>query len=271
MPGFMGLRGLEQRDVNDMLGQRPASDQRFDTEKHSMRRAEAIIREHHSSGDSPSGGNAGRGDVTMAGEVMSGRVAVLTFDDTVLTAHAIFSRVKFKHLPIVNEKGGIIGVVSDRDILRHSSPFLGTVNEQSRDREIMSKKVGLIMTRTPLCVFADTPITEAIKLMNGRRISCLPIVAEDGATLLGIMTWKDVVHALSPECFNSGYDIGRLRTGAKASSDTSRRRALAEDDAKLRARAAESARIKSLTMNSIKSAGEGADEEPGARDDQPRD
>ena len=266
----MGLRGLEHENIHDTLGQRQHAEKNTETariEKRSLEKADEIVRGQQTGRENNArladGVAEGDGAITV-GEIMSGRVAVLSFDDTVFTAHNIFSRVKFRHLPIVNEEGGIIGVVSDRDILRNSSPFLGTVNEQSRDREIMSKKVGLIMTRTPLCATAETPLTEAIKLMNGRRISCLPIVASDGARLLGIITWKDVVRALSPKSFTSGYDTRRLRTGAQAASESARRRAIEEDNARLKSRAAESARIRALTADSVRNRSDAGEAKDGA-------
>jgi hypothetical protein len=50
--------------------------------------------------------------------------------------------------------------------------------------------------------------------MNGKRISCLPVVAGDSCRLLGIATWKDVVHALCPVGFKSAHDSGLLRSVA---------------------------------------------------------
>ncbi|MDR1536347.1 MAG: CBS domain-containing protein [Planctomycetota bacterium] len=220
MPGFMGLRGLELKDAREIELHRRGEHRKAGGEKRDTERMERIIQKQtqvisappKTARDSDRFNPARRtGSLSEVGDIMSGRVAVLTFDDSILVAHEIFARVKIHHLPIIDEQGGIIGVISDRDVLKNSSPFFGTINEQKRDVEIMNRKVGLIMSRNPLCVNPDIPVVEAIKLMNGKHISCLPIVDVDGRKLLGILTWKDVVRALCPEGFDSSHDSGRLR------------------------------------------------------------
>jgi FOG: CBS domain len=169
-------------------------------------------------------------------EIMSGRVAVLSFDDTILTVQGIFSSVKFRHLPVVDERGYITGIISDRDFLRHVSPFYGTINEQTRDVEIMSRKVGMIMTRDPICIETNICVGDAIKQMNRKKISCLPVVEIGTTCLQGIVTWKDIVRAFSPESFSS-KDSQRLKTGVHVNPES-------RESARLKAKSAESARLR---------------------------
>ena len=234
MPGFMGLRGYEPKSPRDMEKARKQGQssttttvhKRSDTqtlmEQRSREKAQEIIQGQ--SGDMssfnqsiPTGGTTHR-DYTLhkrVDKVMSGKVAVLSFDDTLSIAHEIFSNVRFHHLPIVNEAGCVIGIISDRDVLRLSSPFFGTVNEQTRDREIMSRKIGVIMTRNPVCIGINETIINAVKLLNSKKISCLLVVENDkseGKKLLGIVTWKDIVRACCPAGFNAASESNRLKT-----------------------------------------------------------
>ncbi|MCC8164582.1 MAG: CBS domain-containing protein, partial [Planctomycetes bacterium] len=148
-------------------------------------------------------------------EIMSAKVAALSFDDNLLTVQGIFASFKFRHLPVVDEYGEIIGIIYDRDFLRVVSPFFGTINEQNRDKEIMARKVGIIMTRNPICATADTTIMSAVRLMNGKKISCLPIVEKGSLKLLGIITWKDVVRVFCPRAFNPTRESNRLKAGVR--------------------------------------------------------
>lgn len=167
----------------------------------------------------------------QVGQIMSCRVAVISYDDTLLTVQGIFSSVRFRHLPVVDGQGNIIGLISDRDLYREVSPFLGTVNEQSRDRELMNRKVGTIMTRNPLCVYPDDLVQDAVHLMHRHLISCLPVLKKATNKIEGIITWKDVVRAFCPDAFLPGSDTTIRRQGVAVNPEAS-------ESARLRARAA---------------------------------
>lgn len=254
MPGFMGLRGLETASVKDFARER--REQRGpslgEAERRSREKVQEILngQEHVPPEDANratiylpnNGGQCSAMETTTVDRIMSGRVAVLTFDDTVLTVRGIFDSVRFHHLPVVDEQGSIIGIISDRDFLRLVSPFFGTVNEQSRDKEIMTRKVGMIMTRNPICVGPDTTVVDAVKLMNGERISCLPVVEHGSKKLMGLITWKDVVRAFCPAGFDKTRDSNRLKTGVHInppSSESARLKAKSAESVRLRARSGE--------------------------------
>ncbi len=247
MPGWMGIRGLEPKNPHDMERQR-REDHRGSFSSEAERRSHEKVREilkgqggdmsaftatpkaeHRSDCDKIA-------DLPIT-EIMSGRVAVLSFDDTLLTVQMLFDRVRFHHLPVVDENGAVIGILSDRDFLRMVSPFFGTINEQNRDKEIMSKRVGLIMTRNPICATTKETILGAVRIMISRKISCLPIVEPGTTCLLGIITWKDVVRAFCPRAFANPRDSSRLRSGVEVNPVTS-------ESERLRAKEAESARLK---------------------------
>ena len=131
MPGFMGLRGLEIKDTREVVLHRHEDFNRFAAEKRAMEKADQALQDRIGSPRAKPDGTEAAASWTEnpeVGGIMTGRVAVLTFDDTILTALNIFLRAKIHHLPIVDSDGGIIGVISDRDVLRNSSPFYGTIN-----------------------------------------------------------------------------------------------------------------------------------------------
>lgn len=246
MPGFMGIRGLEHKNPRDM--ERERREERHTIELAAERRSREKVREILREQEGDMSAFSGRIDPASLGEcakiasypverIMTGRVAVLSFDDTLLTVEGIFGSVKFRHLPIVDDEGNIEGIISDRDFLRMVSPFFGTVNEQTRDKEIMARKVGMVMSRNPVCASIDTTILDAVKLMNRSKISALPIVEKGTLKLLGIVTWKDIVRAFCPAGFSATHDSTRLKTGVHVNSETS-------ESARLKARAAESARLR---------------------------
>lgn len=136
------------------------------------------------------------------GDVMVRRLATVPPDATLLQVRDLFAHVRFHHLLVV-EDGRLVGLISDRDVLRTVSPFFGTVNEQPRDAALMARKVHQIMTRQPICATPKIPLADAVRTMFRRRISALPVIMPDSGALVGLMTWKDVVRAYMPEAFTA--------------------------------------------------------------------
>jgi len=65
--------------------------------------------------------------------IMKENVVAISADDSLRQVRRLFHQYRFHHLPVV-ENGVIIGIVSDRDLLKQLSPFLETISSQPRDR-----------------------------------------------------------------------------------------------------------------------------------------
>ena len=125
----------------------------------------------------------------MIESIMTKEVIKIGMDATIKKIQEIFEMHKFHHLLVVEEEK-LVGVISDRDLLRELSPFIGTASETVRDTETLNKKVHQIMTRKPVTVTKETTIQDATKLLIKKNVSCLPIVSLDGK-IEGILTLKD--------------------------------------------------------------------------------
>lgn len=131
--------------------------------------------------------------MTTVGAVMSQNLFTVRMDDTIGTIREILKVAQFHHLLVVDGKK-LVGVISDRDILRVISPFIGTLSEMNRDLDILERKVHQIMTRRLITVNKTTGIDAAMKLLIEKSISCLPVVSPTGE-LQGIVTWRDMLKA----------------------------------------------------------------------------
>jgi len=125
--------------------------------------------------------------------IMSTDIVSVTMDDTLKKIQELFDSANFHHLLVI-EDNSLIGVISDRDILKSISPYAGTVSELPRDAATMNKPAHQIMTRKPITISKDISISEATKQLLDNNISCLPVVSEDN-TVEGIVTWKDLIKA----------------------------------------------------------------------------
>ena len=113
---------------------------------------------------------------------------------------------KFRHVPIVDEEGSMVGIVSDRDVL-HYLPFVGgqrlpgtgefrssLFHVNMRDPSL-SLPISSIMTRSVTHIRPDCNFYDAVKMLQELKISCLPVVDKD-KKLQGIVTVTDVMRAL---------------------------------------------------------------------------
>lgn len=136
------------------------------------------------------------------GEVMRRGVTTVRPSDSLRLAGQIMAWAEVKHLPVVDH-GRLIGVVSERDLLRH------------RD-EPATAEVSVAMTRPARTASPDDDIQEATRRLVEERIGCLPIVENN--KLLGIVTRGDLL-ALSLQEDETTVSPNRTTAWSIMSSD----------------------------------------------------
>lgn len=130
----------------------------------------------------------------IVNEIMTTKVITIEMDDTLGQIQKIFEKHKFHHLLIVDD-GELIGIISDRDVLKEINPHVNTISEDSRARQTLKKKAHQIMSRKPITVEPDTLVDDAASIMLKKNISCLPVVSPSG-NIDGILSWKDILKCL---------------------------------------------------------------------------
>lgn len=133
----------------------------------------------------------GEGKIMSVEKIMSKTAVTVEMDDSLRTVKEIFDNTRFHHLLVV-ESGKLIGVISDRDLLKALSPNIGTVHETARDEASLNKRVHQIMTRKPVVLGQNAGIHEAVEIFNNHKISCIPVVDEK-YTPVGIISWRDIL------------------------------------------------------------------------------
>jgi CBS domain-containing protein len=151
-----------------------------------------------------------------AKDVMSDGVMSLGSDATVLDAASLLVNCHVSAMPVVDEAGLMVGIVSEADLLRWTAddagPALGLA-------EVRSRKVTDVMTREVVTAQEDMPLVELAKLMTVRKIKRLPVV-RDGA-VVGIVSRVDLLRALISLSSGNGSEA------AKHSRDEQLRREIA--------------------------------------------
>jgi acetoin utilization protein AcuB len=95
-----------------------------------------------------------------------------------------------RRLPVVDKKGHLIGIVSEKDLL-HASPSDATSLSVWEVTYLLSKvTVEGIMTTEVITINEDTPIEEAALIMADSKVGGLPVVRD--SELVGIITETDL-------------------------------------------------------------------------------
>jgi len=126
-------------------------------------------------------------------EVMTTEVVKVNMDDRLSVVKDILDNAPFRHLLVV-EDDELQGIISDRDMLRCLSPFIGTEAEAVRDAKTIEQRAHQVMTRSPFTVESHINIRDALLIMLEHTIGCLPIV--DDGNIVGIFTLHDGLRAL---------------------------------------------------------------------------
>ncbi len=126
---------------------------------------------------------------------MTTDVTTIDEDTSMMKASVIMKEKKIRSLPVVDKKGKLVGIVSDRD-LRAAAPSKATTLDVYELNYLLSTmKIKDIMTQNVVFVRPDETVEFAAILMLENKISALPVL-NDKDDLVGIVTQTDIFKVL---------------------------------------------------------------------------
>lgn len=111
---------------------------------------------------------------------------------------------KIRRLPVVDDKGALVGIVVEKDLLKAGPSAATTLSIYEIPALLSRLKIKDIMTKRVITVTEDWPLEEAARVMVEHKIGSLPIVR--GNQLVGIITETDIFRAMAlalggePQC-----------------------------------------------------------------------
>ena len=127
---------------------------------------------------------------------MSKDVISVGVEDSMMRASKRMKDHEISRLPVLNDEGKLVGIVSDRDI-KEASPSKATTLDVHELYYLLSEiKVKDIMTRHPLFLRVDESIEKAAVIMREKGIGGLPVL-NDKNELVGILTEDDIFTVLT--------------------------------------------------------------------------
>ncbi len=129
-----------------------------------------------------------------AHQIMTSPVITVPMAISIRDAWNIFRQRRFRSLPVVDEVGKIIGIVSDRDLLRYAA-VTGNIPPYGEDSEQASTPIEPLVSKKVLTATPDTEIRTIARLMFEQRVGVMPIV-DAYENLVGIITRSDILRTL---------------------------------------------------------------------------
>jgi acetoin utilization protein AcuB len=118
----------------------------------------------------------------------------VTPQSSVAKAITIMKEKKVRRLPVLDNTGKLVGIVSDDDILK-ASPSPATTLAKWEIPELLEKLlIDQIMVKEVISIPEDTPLEEAARIMADHKIGGLPVMR--GSELVGIITESDLFKVL---------------------------------------------------------------------------
>jgi CBS domain-containing protein len=123
-------------------------------------------------------------------QAMTRNVICVHETDAIETARDIMKEWDIRHLPVVRDRM-LVGILSDRDVLLHTSG-----GQIAGDGQIADRSVRETMTKKPITCCSADPISYIAGLMLDNKIDCVPVVEEDDGELVGLVTSFDLIELL---------------------------------------------------------------------------
>ena len=140
-------------------------------------------------------------------QIMTRKVISVTPETTVVEAARLMLREHVSGLPVADEAGALVGILSEGDFLRRSE--IGTPRKRGRLLTFFlgyggaaedyvrehGRKVSEVMTPSPMTVGEEAPLSEIVSLMERNNIKRVPVV-RDGK-LVGIVSRSNLLQAVA--------------------------------------------------------------------------
>lgn len=123
-------------------------------------------------------------------DIMQTKIVTIGVTERLSTVEDIMTLGRVRHMPVVHG-GRLVGVLSQRDLLRASLSELGAYGTEARRAFLRDIEIERVMSAPPVVIGPGATVQLAARLMAERKIGCMPVV--DGDELIGMVTETDVL------------------------------------------------------------------------------
>ncbi|MCW9048341.1 MAG: CBS domain-containing protein [Gammaproteobacteria bacterium] len=144
----------------------------------------------------------------IVNDIMNTSVKTANIDTLIQDIASIMCFNKISGVPVIDSDDKLIGVLSEKDILKAMFPDVGQIMQEggipdfesieADYKGLLNKKAGELMTQTVASVRAEMPLLKAASMMCVKQIRRIPVTDSDNK-LIGIISIGDVHKAIFQE------------------------------------------------------------------------
>ncbi len=128
------------------------------------------------------------------GRKMTTDLITVTPNTSIIKARDLLREHNIKQVPVIDKKGGLVGILTDRDIKQAWASPATTLSIYELTYVLQKLTVESVMVKDVITIAPDATIERAAKILHDRKIGSLPVV--EGGKLVGIITSADLMEVL---------------------------------------------------------------------------
>lgn len=124
-------------------------------------------------------------------DLMKKDVTTLGRNDSLDMAEGLMVLGRIRHVPVLDDDGKVVGIVSSRDLFRSALAFALGYGEKGRSSLLKTVKVKEVMREPVFTIGPDATVAQAALVMVEQKVGCLPVVGD--GRMVGIVTQTDLL------------------------------------------------------------------------------
>ena len=128
-------------------------------------------------------------------DIMTPHVYTINQNQTLLELQGLMSDDNIRRVPVLNDAGQVVGIITDRDVKLASPSEASTLSRYEASYLLSRIKVKDVMTHNVKTVYATADLADVAALMYQDHSASVPVMDEEN-NLCGIVTDSDVFRAL---------------------------------------------------------------------------
>lgn len=130
----------------------------------------------------------------IAAEIMTENPRTVLATDSVTEAIDALQAIEARHLPVLDEQGNVVGILSDRDLGPLMRVYNASADIENRAIPLSTQRVVDVMSSNVVSVQPDADVREVIERMLEERIGAVLVVDGEG-NVRGIISYVDVLRS----------------------------------------------------------------------------
>ena len=131
----------------------------------------------------------------LVSDLMTVPVHTITPDHSLADLAELFDRHDVRHVPVIDAEGDVVGLVSDRDLLRNVLTDQADVPLSVRESAMHGTRVETVMTVEVVTLEPNDTARRAARMLLENKFGCIPVT--EGSRLVGIITQSDFLRVFA--------------------------------------------------------------------------